>query len=149
GQVGQFPITIDFLLKLGWAAGKYVSKNGNHGKVMIGKDTRVSGYMIESALEAGLCAAGIDVYRLGVLPTSGVAYLTRTIRADLGIVISASHNPYEDNGIKFFTTEGYKLSSAQELAMETILDQPIEMMTSTQVGKVHAMYDAQGRYIEY
>lgn len=149
GRVGVPPITVDFVLKLGWAIGKLIASEEHNGKVLIGKDTRISGYMIESALQAGLSAAGIDVHRLGVIPTSALAYLTRTLRAHMGIVISASHNIYSDNGIKFFSAEGYKLTNSTELAIEEILEDPIVMSPTTRLGKAFAMNDAQGRYIEF
>lgn len=149
GLVGQFPMTIDFLPKLGWSAGKFISQDHNPGKILIGKDTRISGYMIEAAIEAGITSTGVDVYRLGVLPTAGIAYLTRAFRANMGIVISASHNQYEDNGIKFFTTDGYKFSKLQELNIEELIQLPIHGSISRKIGKVYALKDAQGRYIEY
>ena len=126
GRVGDYPITADFVLKLGWAAGQVLTRHsGSHKRVLIGKDTRVSGYMFESALEAGLIAAGVDVDMLGPMPTPAVAYLTRAFRASAGIVISASHNPYHDNGIKFFAADGYKLPDSTELQIEQLLDQPL------------------------
>ncbi len=148
GTVGEFPITADFALKLGWAVGKVLCK-GEGGKVLIGKDTRISGYMFESALEAGLIAAGVDVLQLGPMPTPGIAYLTRTFRADAGIVISASHNPYHDNGIKFFSQDGYKLPDAVELEIEAMMDQPMETVRSEALGKARRVEDARGRYIEF
>ncbi|MBF0470466.1 MAG: phosphoglucosamine mutase [Gammaproteobacteria bacterium] len=148
GHVGQFPILPDFVLKLGWAAGRVLS-GGKGGKVIIGKDTRISGYMFESALEAGLSAAGKDTLLLGPMPTPAIAYLTRTLRADAGIVISASHNPYEDNGIKFFSADGMKLPDAVELEIERVIDLPLEMVPSLQVGKATRVKDAAGRYIEF
>ena len=123
GRVGEFPITPEFVLKLGWAVGQVFSREGR-GRVLIGKDTRISGYMFESALEAGLVAAGVDVRLLGPMPTPAIAYLTRTFKAKAGIVISASHNPYYDNGIKFFSAEGSKLPDAIELAIEAAMDRP-------------------------
>ena len=123
GKVGEFPITPEFVLKLGWAAGTVLGRTG-HGKVVIGKDTRISGYMFESALQAGLSAAGLDILLLGPMPTPGIAYLTRTLHADAGIVISASHNPFEDNGIKFFSGQGTKLPDDVEMAIEAELDKP-------------------------
>lgn len=147
GRVGTFPITVDFVLKLGWAAGKVL--DGEHGRVLIGKDTRLSGYMFESSLEAGLSAAGIDVYLLGPLPTPAVAYLTKTFRAQAGIVISASHNPFYDNGIKFFSADGFKLKDSVELAIEQMIDKPLNVSESDNVGKVFRLDDAAGRYIEY
>ncbi|MCO7225083.1 phosphoglucosamine mutase [Pleionea sp. CnH1-48] len=148
GKVGQFPITPDFVLKLGWAVGKVLGK-GNGGRVLIGKDTRISGYMFESALEAGLIAAGVDVLLLGPMPTPGIAYLTRTFRANAGIVISASHNPYEDNGIKFFSHDGYKLPDEVELEIEAMLDADMETVESEHLGKAIRVEDAAGRYIEF
>lgn len=148
GQVGNFPINVDFILKLGWAVGNIVSK-GKDTRVLIGKDTRLSGYMFESALEAGLSAAGMDVYLVGPLPTPAVAYLTYTFRAAAGIVISASHNPYQDNGIKFFSAEGLKLDDEVELAIEDMLEKPLVIADASKVGRVFRMKDAAGRYIEY
>lgn len=147
GKVGQYPISADFILKLGWAAGRVLSRTGGR-KVIIGKDTRISGYMFESALEAGLVAAGIDVVLLGPMPTPAIAYLTITQRACAGIVISASHNPHYDNGIKFFSAEGTKLSDELELAIEAELEKEIETVDSEELGKV-VKIDAEGRYIEY
>ncbi|MEE4245881.1 MAG: phosphoglucosamine mutase [Kangiellaceae bacterium] len=148
GTVGEYPITADFALKLGWAVGKVLSKE-HAGKVLIGKDTRISGYMFESALEAGLIAAGVDVLQLGPMPTPAIAYLTRTFRADAGIVISASHNPYHDNGIKFFSGDGYKLPDSTEQAIEAMLDQEMVSVSSERLGKTRRITDARGRYIEY
>jgi phosphoglucosamine mutase len=148
GKVGEPPITPDFMMKLGWAAGRVLGRNGP-GKVLIGKDTRISGYMFESALEAGLSAAGVDILLLGPMPTPGIAYLTRTFRADAGIVISASHNPYEDNGIKFFAGDGTKLSDHLELEIEAELDKPLRTVASDKLGKAQRIDDAAGRYIEY
>ncbi len=147
GKVGQHPISADFILKLGWAAGRVLSRKGGK-KVIIGKDTRISGYMFESALEAGLVAAGLDVILLGPMPTPAIAYLTKTQRACAGIVISASHNPHYDNGIKFFSAEGTKLSDSIELAIEAELEKDIETVDSENLGKVTKI-DAEGRYIEY
>ncbi len=147
GKVGQHPISADFILKLGWAAGRVLSRKGGK-KVIIGKDTRISGYMFESALEAGLVAAGLDVILLGPMPTPAIAYLTKTQRACAGIVISASHNPHYDNGIKFFSAEGTKLSDSVELAIEAELEKEIETVDSENLGKVTKI-DAEGRYIEY
>jgi phosphoglucosamine mutase len=147
GRVGTGNITPDFVLKLGWAAGRVLG-NGN-GKILIGKDTRISGYMFESALEAGLVAAGVDIRLLGPMTTPGVAYLTRTFRASAGIVITASHNPFEDNGIKFFSADGDKLPDEVELAIEAELDQPIRTVESSALGKVKRIDDANGRYIEF
>ncbi len=148
GLVGQFPITPEFALKLGWAAGKVLAKQGTK-KVLIGKDTRISGYMLECALEAGLSAAGLDAAFMGPMPTPAVAYLTRTFRAEAGIVISASHNPYHDNGIKFFSADGTKLPDAVELAIEAELDKELTCVDSALLGKAARIDDAAGRYIEY
>ncbi|WP_417584426.1 phosphoglucosamine mutase [Nitrincola sp.] len=148
GEVGVFPITPDFVLKLGWAAGCVFAREG-HSKIIIGKDTRISGYMFESALEAGLSAAGVDVLLTGPMPTPAIAYLTRTFRADAGIVISASHNPYQDNGIKFFSAKGTKLPDEVELAIEAQMDLSMTTVPSGQLGKVRRVEDAAGRYIEY
>ncbi|MCP5144645.1 MAG: phosphoglucosamine mutase [Gammaproteobacteria bacterium] len=150
GTVGEPPITPDFVMKLGWAAGRVLGRqSGARKMVLIGKDTRVSGYMFESALEAGLSAAGIDSHMLGPMPTPGIAYLTRTFRAQAGIVISASHNPYDDNGIKFFASDGMKLPDSIELEIEQELEQPMQTVLSKQLGKAHRVNDAAGRYIEY
>lgn len=148
GRVGVSPITPEFVLKLGWAVGKVLARQGN-GKVLIGKDTRISGYMFESVLESGLSAAGIDTHLLGPMPTAGIAYLTRTLRAQAGIVISASHNPYYDNGIKFFSAQGRKLPDSVELAIEEQLDQPMTTVDSANLGKAIRVVDAPGRYIEF
>ncbi len=148
GKVGQYPITPDFVLKLGWAAGRVLAKQGTK-KVIIGKDTRISGYMLESALEAGLAAAGLKATFTGPMPTPAVAYLTQTFRAEAGIVISASHNPYYDNGIKFFSSEGTKLADDIELAIEAELDKDIECVESALLGKASRLKDAAGRYIEF
>lgn len=148
GKVGEFPITPEFVLKLGWAVGRVLAR-GNGGKVVIGKDTRISGYMFESALEAGLSAAGVDILLLGPMPTPAIAYLTRTLHADAGIVISASHNPFEDNGIKFFSSDGTKLPDEVELAIEAELDKPMEMAPPAELGKASRVGDAAGRYIEF
>lgn len=148
GKVGDFPITPEFAMKLGWAAGRVLSKSGTR-KVLIGKDTRISGYLLETALEAGLVAAGVDVRLLGPMPTPAVAYLTRTFRAEAGIVISASHNPYYDNGIKFFSADGTKLPDETELAIENELEQPMVCVPSEQLGKAVRVDDAAGRYIEF
>lgn len=147
GQVGEGHITPDFILKLGWAAGRVLG-NGR-GKILIGKDTRISGYMFESALEAGLVAAGVSIRLLGPMTTPGVAYLTRTFRASAGIVITASHNPYQDNGIKFFSADGDKLPDAVEKAIEAELDKPLRTVASSALGKVQRVEDANGRYIEF
>ncbi len=148
GTVGTFPITPDFMLKLGWAAGRVLGgKSG--GKILIGKDTRISGYLIESALEAGLSAAGIDVQLLGPMPTPAIAYLTQTLHAKAGIVISASHNPFADNGIKFFSAEGTKLGDDVEHAIEAELNKDIICNESEALGKASRLDDARGRYIEF
>lgn len=149
GKVGVYPITPEFVLKLGWAVGRVLGGKKNNNLVVIGKDTRISGYMFESALEAGLSAAGVDIRLLGPMPTPAIAYLTRTLRAVGGIVISASHNPYDDNGIKFFSGEGQKLPDEVELAIEAELDKPMETMSSSSLGKVERVDDAGGRYIEF
>lgn len=152
GKVGESPITPDFMMKLGWAAGRALSQRSNNSpgqpRILIGKDTRISGYMFESALEAGLINAGIDVGLLGPMPTPAIAYLTRTFQACAGIVISASHNPYYDNGIKFFNGDGTKLSDDIELAIEAELDTPM-VTTEGKLGKAHRISDAPGRYIEF
>jgi phosphoglucosamine mutase len=148
GRVGDGAVTPDFVLKLGWAVGRVLAKE-KHSRVIIGKDTRISGYMFESALQAGLSAAGVDVYLLGPMPTPAVAYLTRTFHAQAGIVISASHNPYHDNGIKFFSAQGTKLPDKIEIEIEAMLDQPLETVDSTLLGKAHRIDDAAGRYIEF
>ncbi|MFK4752621.1 phosphoglucosamine mutase [Oceanobacter antarcticus] len=148
GRVGEAPITPDFVMRLGWAAGKVFSQQGK-SKILIGKDTRISGYMFESALEAGLSAAGVDIALLGPIPTPGIAYLTRTFRAQAGIVISASHNPYYDNGIKFFSGLGQKLPDATEEAIEHYLQQPMVCVDSQQLGKAVRINDAAGRYTEF
>lgn len=148
GCVGNPPITVDFLLKIGWAVGRVLA-NKKNPKVVIGKDTRISGYMIESALQSGLSAAGTNILQLGPMPTSAIAYLTRTLRADLGIVISASHNPYQDNGVKFFNAEGYKIPDSLAKAIETELEMPITTVHSRALGKAFRVKDAVGRYIEY
>nr|CDQ34604.1 Phosphoglucosamine mutase [Virgibacillus halodenitrificans] len=152
GTVGEPPITADFVLKLGWAMGRVLSRHTgrkSRAKVLIGKDTRISGYMFESALEAGLSAAGVDVSLLGPMPTPGIAYLTRTFRADAGIVISASHNPFQDNGIKFFSAEGVKLADAVEEEIEAELEQPLSTVAPAALGKALRISDAAGRYIEF
>lgn len=148
GRVGEGDINPAFMLKLGWAAGQVLG-NGTGGKVLIGKDTRISGYMFESALEAGLAAAGVNIRLLGPMPTPGIAYLTRTFRASAGIVISASHNAYEDNGVKFFSSEGDKLPDAVEQAIEAELDQPMTTVPSAEIGKAKRVDDAAGRYVEF
>lgn len=148
GRVGESPITPDFAVKLGWAAGKVLAAKGTR-KVLVGKDTRVSGYMLESALEAGLAAAGVNVDFLGPMPTPGIAYLTRTFRAAAGIVISASHNPYYDNGIKFFADNGHKLPDSVEMEIEHLLDQTMDCVSSESLGRANRIDDAAGRYIEF
>ena len=148
GKVGTFPITPDFALKLGWAAGKVLASQGSR-KVLIGKDTRISGYMLESALEAGLAAAGLSAAFIGPMPTPAVAYLTRTFRAEAGVVISASHNPYDDNGIKFFSADGMKLPDEVEEAIEAMLEQPMDCVESAELGRASRIVDAAGRYIEF
>jgi len=148
GKVGTYPITPDFALKLGWAAGKVLASQGSR-TVLIGKDTRISGYMLESALEAGLAAAGLTAAFTGPMPTPAVAYLTRTFRLEAGIVISASHNPYYDNGIKFFSSQGTKLPDDIEEAIEAMLDQPMDCVESADLGKASRISDAVGRYIEF
>ena len=150
GTVGQDPITADFMLKLGYAAGKVLTHNTKVKKrVLIGKDTRVSGYMFESALEAGLIAAGVNVDMLGPMPTPAIAYLTRAFRASAGIVISASHNPVADNGIKFFSADGFKLDDDIELEIEALIDQPLITNDSFTLGKARRISDATGRYVEF
>ena len=149
GQVGEYPITPDFFLKLGWAAGRVFAKGGQQDYVLVGKDTRISGYMFESALEAGLTAAGVDTRLLGPMPTPAIAYLTRTLRAHAGIVISASHNPYYDNGVKFFSVQGVKLPDEIELEIEHYLEQPMTTVDSARLGKARRLVDAPGRYIEF
>ena len=148
GRVGDGVVTPDFVLKLGWAVGRVLAKDKN-SRVIIGKDTRISGYMFESALQAGLSAAGVDIYLLGPMPTPAVAYLTRTFHAQAGLVISASHNPYHDNGIKFFSAQGTKLPDDIELEIEAMLEQPLKTVDSTRLGKAHRIDDAAGRYIEF
>lgn len=148
GRVGTWPVTPELVLKLGWAVGKVLARQGN-GKVLIGKDTRISGYMFESVLESGLSAAGIDTHLLGPMPTPAIAYLTRTLRAQAGIVISASHNPYYDNGIKFFSSQGTKIPDELELAIEEQLEQPMTTVDSAALGKAVRVVDAPGRYIEF
>ena len=152
GEVGKAPIIPDFIMRLGYAAGtvlKQAAPAGERCTVLIGKDTRVSGYLLEAALEAGFSAAGVDVMLCGPMPTPGVAYLTKALRLSAGVVISASHNPYQDNGIKFFSPEGDKLSDASELAIEAALDQPLACVSSKYLGKAFRLEDATGRYIEF
>ncbi len=148
GKVGTYPITPDFVLKLGWAAGRVLGNTGLN-RILIGKDTRISGYMFESALEAGLSAAGMNIRLLGPMPTPAIAYLTRTFHAQAGIVVSASHNPFDDNGIKFFSSDGKKLPDAIEELIEKELDQPMTTVSSAQLGKAERIEDAAGRYIEF
>jgi phosphoglucosamine mutase len=149
GKVGEDPITPETVLKLGWAAGRVLAARGEPGKVLIGKDTRVSGYMLESALESGLSAAGVDIRLIGPMPTPGIAYLTRTARARAGIVISASHNPYYDNGIKFFAADGAKLPDEVEAEIEATMAEPLRTADPSRLGKAKRYDDAAGRYIEY
>ena len=154
GKVGAAPITPDFVMRLGYAAGKVLARrkapeNGGRPTVLIGKDTRVSGYMLESALEAGFTAAGVDVLLVGPMPTPAVAYLTRALRLAAGVVISASHNPYDDNGIKFFSGDGAKLPDSVESAIEQQIDKPLVCAASADIGKVRRIDDAPGRYIEF
>ncbi len=150
GRVGEEPITPETVLKMGWAAGRvFLAKGDDRGSVLIGKDTRISGYLLESALEAGLSAAGADIRLIGPMPTPGIAYLTRTSRAQAGIVISASHNPYEDNGIKFFSSLGAKLPDEVECAIEAMMRKPMRTVPSAELGKVRRFADAAGRYIEF
>ena len=150
GTVGQAPITPDFMLKLGWAAGRvFADTNGSRGKILIGKDTRISGYMFEAALEAGVAAAGVDIGLLGPMPTPAIAYLTRTLRARAGIVISASHNSFEDNGIKFFSADGTKLPDEIEYAIEAELEKDVSVVRPELIGKASRVNDAAGRYIEF
>ena len=148
GRVGEFPVTPEFVLRLGWAAGRVLARRSG-GKILIGKDTRISGYMFESALEAGLSAAGVDCHLLGPMPTPGIAYLTRALFAEAGIVISASHNPYHDNGIKFFSAQGSKLPDEVEQAIEAELDKELVCNDSASLGKAARVEDAAGRYIEF
>lgn len=148
GEVGLSNVNPEFMLKLGWAVGRVLT-NGQRKKVIIGKDTRISGYMLESALEAGLSAAGVDVLLLGPMPTPGIAYLTQTLRASAGIVISASHNLFEDNGIKFFSADGSKLADDVELAIEAEIEKPLVTVASAKLGKASRVDDAPGRYIEF
>jgi phosphoglucosamine mutase len=149
GTVGQSPMTPDFVLRLGYAAGKVLSGQGKHPAVLIGKDTRISGYMVEAALEAGFSAAGVDVLLCGPLPTPGVAYLTRALRLSAGVVISASHNPYADNGIKFFSGDGFKLPDATEAAIESQMEQPMGCNEAAKLGRARRVDDAGGRYVEF
>ena len=148
GRVGQAPMTADFIMKLGWAVGKVLGKQGR-GHVVIGKDTRISGYIFEASLEAGLAAAGLDVTLMGPMPTPAVAYMTQAQRATAGVVISASHNPYYDDGVKFFSGDGYKLPDEVELEIEDMMEQPMVMVESKDLGKVYRMEDSRSRYIEF
>jgi phosphoglucosamine mutase len=149
GTVGEAPMTPEFVMKLGYAAGKVLSGQSPHPAVLIGKDTRISGYMIESALEAGFSAAGVDVHMCGPIPTPAVAYLARAIRVSAGVVISASHNPYADNGIKFFSGDGFKLPDSIEAAIEAEMEKPMQCNASAELGKVRRREDSGGRYIEF
>ena len=155
GRVGEPPITPDFVLKLGYCAGKVLSRadvappHRDRPAVLIGKDTRISGYMLESALESGLSAAGVDTLLVGPMPTPGVAFLTRALRLSAGVMISASHNPYEDNGIKFFSGDGMKLPDAVETEIESLLDAPMTLPASSHLGKAERVHDAEGRYLEF
>lgn len=152
GEVGHFPIVPEFMTRLGYAAGKVLTKEakpGERSKVLIGKDTRISGYLLEAALEAGFAAAGVDVMLCGPMPTPGVAYLTKALRLSAGVVISASHNPYQDNGIKFFSSQGDKLSDDFEFAIEAELEKPMGCVNSQELGKAYRLDDAAGRYIEF
>jgi phosphoglucosamine mutase len=152
GQVGVAPITPDFVMRLGYAAGMVLAKDyaaGSRPTVLIGKDTRISGYMLEAALEAGFSAAGVDVMLAGPMPTPAIAYLTRALRLQAGVVISASHNPFQDNGIKFFSAHGTKLPDSVELAIEEAIDQPMDCVPSDKLGRATRLRDAQGRYIEF
>ena len=149
GTVGQAPITPDFMLRLGHAVGRVLRRNGERPTVLIGKDTRISGYMLESSLEAGFASAGVDVLLSGPLPTPGVAYLTRALRLDLGVVISASHNPFADNGVKFFSARGEKLPDEWEIDVEAVLETPPHWVDSAALGRARRLEDARGRYIEF
>lgn len=149
GTVGEAPITPDFMLRLGHSIGQVLRRDNSHPTVLIGKDTRISGYMLESALEAGFASAGVDVLLSGPLPTPGVAYLTRALRLDLGVVISASHNPFADNGVKFFSAGGEKLPDEWELAVEAALEVPPRWVNASRLGKARRLEDASGRYIEF
>ena len=148
GKVGEYPIVPEFAMKLGWAAGKVLSEKGTK-RVIIGKDTRISGYMLEAALEAGFSAAGVDSVLLGPMPTPAVAYLTKAFRAEAGVVISASHNPFYDNGIKFFSKDGTKLPDEIELQIEALIDQPMTVVEAAELGKASRKNDAPGRYVEF
>jgi phosphoglucosamine mutase len=149
GTIGASPMTPDFVMRLGYAAGRVLSGQDPHPAVLIGKDTRISGYMIEAALEAGFSAAGVDVHMSGPVPTPAVAYLTRALRLSAGVVISASHNPYPDNGIKFFSGDGFKLADQIEAAIESEMEQPMGCNQASRLGKVRRREDAGGRYIEF
>ena len=154
GRVGTPPITPELVLKLGWAAGRTLAsadgaRRGDRPGVLIGKDTRISGYLLEAALESGLSAAGVDVYLCGPLPTPGIAYLTRALRLAAGIVVSASHNPFDDNGIKFFSAAGTKLPDDVEAAIERGMDTPLACVPSAELGKAFRVADAAGRYVEF
>ena len=152
GEVGKFPIVPEFMTRLGYAAGRVLTRDANPGercKILIGKDTRVSGYLLEASLEAGFAAAGVDVMLCGPIPTPGVAYLTKALRLSAGLVISASHNPYQDNGIKFFSAMGDKLSDEFELSIEAELEKPMGCVNSKELGKAFRLDDAAGRYIEF
>src|SRR5260221_13258378 len=154
GRVGEFPVTTDLMMKLGWAAGRTLvsadgARRGDRPGVLIGKDTRISGYMIEAALEAGLSAAGVDVYLCGPLPTPGIAYLTRALRLSAGIVISASHNPFDDNGIKFFSAAGAKLPDDVEASIEQRMAVPLGCVSSAARGNARRVDDDGGRYDEF
>src|SRR3954471_15057912 len=149
GTVGEAPMTPDFVMRLGYAAGKVLSGHDTHPAVLIGKDTRISGYLMESALEAGFSAAGVDVHMTGPVPTPAVAYLTRALRLSAGVVISASHNPYPDNGIKFFSGDGFKLPDRTEQAIEAEMDKPMGCNAAAKLGKVRRREDAGARYIEF
>ncbi|MGC4075775.1 MAG: phosphoglucosamine mutase [Rubrivivax sp.] len=149
GTVGRAPITPDFMLRLGHAVGRVLRRSSARPTVLVGKDTRISGYMIESALEAGFASAGVDVLLSGPLPTPGVAYLTRALRLDLGVVISASHNPFADNGVKFFSADGEKLPDEWERDVEAALEEPAQWVDSSGLGKARRLADASGRYIEF
>src|SRR3954462_10991037 len=154
GRVGELPITPEFVMRLGYAAGKVLAGGqdlpaGEHALGLIGKKTPILGYMLESALQAGLSAAGVDIYLAGPMPTPAVAYLTRALRLQAGIVISASHNPFEDNGIKFFSADGNKLPDEVEAEIERGLEQPIKCRESRLLGRASRFEDAAGRYIEF
>lgn len=150
GHVGKAPMTPDWVMHLAWAVGKMLTDNGLAGeKVLIGKDTRISGYMFENAVVAGLSAAGMDAHILGVMPTPGIAYFTRTFHAAAGIVISASHNVFSDNGVKVFARGGYKLPDRAEQAIEQYLERPMKLVAPAEMGKVYRVAEARGRYVEF